>query len=96
MRKRRHRLQLEDFQNIVTHCEGCEGGTLNDLLRSCEVARLLHVSPMTIYYWVNKKNPEIPYIRIGDRRGVVRFPRAWLLQWAALRMEELKKWNFEL
>lgn len=96
MRKRRHHLQLEDFQNVVTQCEGCEGNAPDNLLRSCELAKLLHVSPMTVYYWVNKKNPDIPHVRIGGLRGVVRFPEQWLVEWAKKRGEALKKFNFEL
>jgi hypothetical protein len=96
MRKRRHRLQLEDFQNVVTHCEDCESSTLDGLLRNCDVARLLHVSEMTVHAWVSKKNPDIPHIWIGGRRGIVRFPKAWLVEWARKKQEALLKWNFQL
>jgi excisionase family DNA binding protein len=95
MRKRRHHLQLEDFQNVVTYCEGCDGSILGNLLRSCDMAKLLHVSPMTVYTWVNKGNVDIPHVRIGGRRGVVRFPKAWLFEWARKRGEALRKWNFD-
>jgi predicted DNA-binding transcriptional regulator AlpA len=96
MRKRRHRLNLEDFQNLINHCEGCDCSILDGLLRNCDMARLLQVSHQTIYFWVNKKDPDIPHVRIGGKRGVVRFPKQWIVEWAKKREEAIRRQNFEL
>ena len=96
MIRKRHHLGLEDFQSVISCLEGATGSSLDDLLKPVELAELLHVSSMTVYTWVNKRDPDIPHIRIGGRRGVVRFPKHWFVEWAKKREEALKKWNFEL
>jgi len=91
--RKRHRLTLEDFQNMATACESTEGRIADNLLTIEEAAELLHVKPSTVWFWVCGKKPSVPHFREGS---VVRFKREWLAEWARKREEALKKWNFEL
>lgn len=91
--KKRHHLNLEDFQNIITRCEDPGYGIPGSVLKPGELARFLGVSRGTIGSWLSRGYAGIPHVRIGT---VVRFPKPWLCEWARKKIEILKKWNFEL
>lgn len=90
VKKKRHRLSLQDFENVVSFCKG---EAPDNLLTVFQVAELLNVTASTVWCWVCAKKPGIPHFRVGS---MVRFKREWLAEWAMAREEAIKKFNFEL
>jgi hypothetical protein len=90
MKKKRHCLGLEDFQRVASFCENSQD---EEMLSREDVAQLFRVRSDTISHWLWRKRSNIPHFRTGQ---FIRFPKAWLGQWAREREMAIRKRNFEL
>jgi hypothetical protein len=89
-KKKKHHLNIEDFQKVANLYEGSQD---EKMLSREDVAQLFGVRSDTVSHWLCRKRSNIPYFRIGR---FIRFPKAWVGQWAKEREQAIRKRNFEL